>query len=163
MAPNATTYLVASRCHPNLFDALKERQIRLWHVEEDDIQIPAQCVPRGTSITLCALSLMRRLGYRNFEIHGWDGCYDGLKHHASDAPLADLPEDTVTITLARDVDGTLVELKKFTTRTCWAVEAQEAVNQLQFADYSYTIHGPGMIAEMVRSHVTRGLTCSPSP
>lgn len=156
VAPLETRYFVASRCDPAVFRALQGRDVELWHVAEDGVETPSRRVPRSCTITLCALTLMRRLGYRHFEIYGWDGSYDGLIHHASDAPLEEHPDDTIHMKFAKQgEDGELTEGREFLTTRRWAVEAQEAVVQLQFADYTYTIHGPGMIGETIRAHVNR--------
>lgn len=156
-APFGVKYLVASRCHPRVFGALRGRDVEVWHVAEEDVHIPARKVPRSCTITLCALTLMRRLyGYRHFEIYGWDGSFDGMTHHASEAPLEAYPEGTVQLKFARQAeDGELIEGHEFMTTQQWAAESQEAIFQLQMADYSYTIHGPGMIGELVRGHVNR--------
>jgi hypothetical protein len=155
-APVPTKYLVASRCHPSIFRALRGYDVRLWHIEEDGVETPSPAIYRGSTITLCAMTLMRRLGYRHFEIHGWDGCYDGLRHHASAKPLKAVPDDAIHFEFQHQAeDGELIQGRKFITTTAWSLEAQEAVIQLQLADYSYNIHGPGMIAEMVRAHVRR--------
>lgn len=140
-APLLTTYLVASKCDRSVFNALARHDVRLWHID-DSPGVPWG-VPTATSITLVALSLLRRMGYREFRVWGWDGCYlDGLDHAI---PQAHRGED-VTV----EVNG-----RPFHTTTTWAVEAQDAVNQLSDADYTVHIEGDGMVKAIVGALVPR--------
>lgn len=134
-APETTRYFVASKCHPAVFDALKGRDIRLWHIDDYPIA-DRRAVPRAVSITLCAMTLMNRLGYRHFDVYGWDACYiDGL-HHASDDQFRALEPSDITL----ECDG-----KLFQTTHTWAAEVQDAIWQLAVADYDVTINGSGMV------------------
>lgn len=133
--PRGTSYLVASKCDRRVFNALRLRSVRVWHV--DDCDTVPWGVPSAVSITLVALSLMRRMGYRDFRVWGWDGCYVDGKDHA--VPQAH-KGDNITI---------LVGDRSFQTTTTWAAEAQDAVNQLAGADHRVRIEGDGMIKAVV--------------
>lgn len=139
-APLQTTYLVASKCDRRVFRALRHRHILLWHI--DDVPGAPWAVPSASSITLTALSLMRRMGFRKFRVWGWDGCYIDGRDHAFGQPHTG---EGVNV---------LVGGVSYTTTTTWAVEAQDAVLQLDGADYEVTIEGPGMIGAIVRALVT---------
>lgn len=137
--PRLTTYYIASKCHPDVFRALRDRDVRLWHVND--------LVPDGvgcaSSITVTALNLMVRMGWRRFEVYGWDCCYgpDG-SHHASDQGA---PEQArVNIEIGQRV---------FHTNTTWAAEAQDAIHviaMLEFLGVEVVIHGDSMI-EAIRT------------
>lgn len=143
--PKGTTYLVASKCHRRVFNALRLRPVLLWHV--DDTPGVPWGVECATSITLVTLSLFRRMGYRNFRVWGWDGCYVDGQDHAVPQPHKG---DDRTI---------ILNDRSFQTTTAWAVEAQDAVNQLAGADYRVQIEGDGMIKAIVGALVPsqRGL------
>lgn len=135
IVPDETVYLVASKCHPAVFDRLKGRDVRLWHIED----VPGRRnVPTASTVTLCAIALMRRLGWRRFETWGWDACFlDGMDH-ASAQPIGKI--NLVTVTIGD---------KAFHTTPAWAVEAQDAWRQLAMADYEVDVRGPGLVAEML--------------
>lgn len=151
--PMTITYLVASKCHPRVFAKLKGRDVRLWHIDDHPLPDRTRAVPVASSVTLCVMSVMRRLGYRHFYLHGWDACYDCpalgvVLHHASEPGLKSDPPETVTVFVgaeqSEDGEG-FTGGRPFKTSRTWAAEAQDAMFQLQVADYSVTIHGDGMI------------------
>lgn len=134
-APSAQTYYVASKCHPDVFDALKGRNVVLWHIGDDR----PNGIPTACSITLTAMSLFRLQGWRRFRTWGWDGCYLDGRDHAVGQPHAG---DDRTVIVNDD---------RFHTTTTWACEAQDAVNQLSFADYEVEVMGEGMIGAILRA------------
>lgn len=85
--PTSTVYLVASKCHPDVFKRLEGYDVRLWHISDYPIPSPVRTIPTASSVTLVAFTLMRRLGYRAFDVWGWDGCYIDGKHHAAEQTM----------------------------------------------------------------------------
>lgn len=144
--PTDTIYFVASKCHPAVFEKLKGRDVRVWHLK-DYAAAGRSRIVLASSVTISATWLMHRLGYTDFEYYGWDGCFmDGL-HHASDssswcgAPLLINYGGEV-------VDGEVVGGRTFPTTRSWAFEASGATQFFQLAEYfdiEVTIHGDGMI------------------
>ena len=133
-APQSTTYLVASKCHPSVFEALKGRRVILWHVDDLatwDLVQDRDAISTAVSVTICAFEVMERLGFSRFETWGWDGCYIDGRDHAS-------PQAHRAIDIENDVGG-----KVFQTTTTWALEAQDAWNKLRGANID--IRGGGMI------------------
>lgn len=131
--PKETIYYIASKCHPKVFDALKDRDVRLWHVG-DYVPGGISCAP---SITLTALLLFFKLGWRRFAVYGWDGCFRGEQHHVGDQPAA----QSQRITLE-------VGERTFTTTPTWAQEAQDALYVLSIMEFmgaEITIHGDAMV------------------
>lgn len=151
--PKFTTYLVGSKCHPSVFARLKDRTVRLWHVSDHEATKDHRPIPTASSVTLTALSLMRRvLGFRRFETWGWDGCYLGGLHHATQAPREPQEADiTLMIGSTMDETGKPSGGVPFATSHTWALEAQDAVLQMHRADYEVVIHGEGMIGALLRS------------
>lgn len=140
--PKNTTYLVASKCHPSVFDKLKDRKVLVWHVDDcGKDQLEGRiAIPTAVSITLCALNLSRLLGYADMNVWGWDGCYIDGKDHAVLQPHD--PTNDVTVTFPDE--------RTFNTTHTWAAEAQDAVNQMQVAGYRVNVHGNGMIKAMLQ-------------
>lgn len=149
--PKAITYLVASKCHPKVFEKLRGCDVRLWHIDDQPLPEDTRAVPVASSVTLCITSLMRRLGYRAFDFYGWDGCYEEIAsgviaHHGSDATLSRYPEDTLTVFVGATATAEgFTGGRPFRTTRTWAAEAQDAMLQLQMGDYEVTIHGDGFI------------------
>lgn len=138
-----TTYIVASKCHPTVFKRLEGFDVRLWHINDHDIP-GVRRVPCAVSVTLCAMMLAQRLGWRRLNVYGWDACFgtDGA-HHASGEGAPPMP-DTVDIEVGP---------RHFTTTATWGAEAQDAVNiipVLEWCGVEVNIHGDGMIAAIRR-------------
>lgn len=131
--PETTTYLVASKCHPRVFERLKNRDVRLWHVNDVPIDPKLRVVASAGTVTLTAFRLMASLGWRKFETWGWDGCYiNGLDH---------------AIRQKHNADDMTVKIfgKDYATTAPWMAEANEAVRQLSGSDCDFIINGGGMI------------------
>lgn len=133
--PKSTTYLVASKCHPSVFDALKDRNVIVWHLDDFatwDLVEDREPISSSVSVTICSFEVMERLGFRSFETWGWDASL-GLNGEDHAVPQ---PHNGCNIEI--DVGG-----RTFQTTTSWALEAQDGWNKLQ--DWPITIHGNGMI------------------
>lgn len=130
--PKDTIYYIASKCHPDVFRVLRDRDVRVWDVGDF---VPGG-VPTAVSITLTSLNLFSRLGWRRFNVWGWDGCYKDGKDHA-------VPQRHVG-------DNRILEVGdlRFETTTTWAAEAQDALYilpLLEFLGVEVNIHGDSMI------------------
>lgn len=141
--PKTTVYLVASQCHPAVFTKLEGRDVRVWHVEHPDLEL-SDAVPSAVSVTLMAMQLMARLGYRHFDTWGWDGCYMTGQDHA--APQAHTSAENIRVRVGNE---------SFETTTAWAAEAQDACALIALADFRVNIHGGGMIGAIVKARVRR--------
>jgi hypothetical protein len=86
---DGVVYLMASVCHPKVWKILHGQRVILWHaisgehtpawVEKND---PGQwLVGAGSTVGLCSIHLGGFLGFRKFELHGFDGSFrDGRRH-----------------------------------------------------------------------------------
>jgi hypothetical protein len=148
--PKKTVYLVASKCHPDVFDKLKGCPVVVWHVSDQPVPGMAR-VPVEPSITLSASWLLHRMaGITDFVYWGWDGCYMDGRHHASiesdDAP-APL---TLNYGGSFNQDGEVPKFeggRDFPTTHAWAAEAMGANQFFQLAKYfdiGITINGDGL-------------------
>ena len=143
-APADTVYLVASKCHPAVFEALRDRKVALWHCAEAatlDLMVGRLVIQSSVSVTLCALNLMPVLGFHQLETWGWDGCYLAGRHHAVEQPHS-----------ADDITVRLGPRRGFATTKSWAAEAEEAVRLFELAPRQVTIRGPGMIGAILRQY-----------
>lgn len=138
--PDETVYVVASKCHPKVFERLCGKRVLLWHVDDfatwrlirhfDPIRT-------ASSVTICAFEIGERLGFNRFGIWGWDGCYLDGKDHANGQAHG-----------GYDITNEVGEQVFQTTRT-WALEAQDAVQKLRMTPRDIQIYGPGMIGAML--------------
>lgn len=143
--PKSTTYLVASKCHPYVFDRLAARRVHLWH-------LPDYPAPGGLhqalcpSVTLSGLWLARSLGFTDFDIYGWDCCFDSDASHAGDgSPVG----ETIALNYGGEILGDdVIGGRNFPTTPTWIAESNAAGQFFQLARYfdlRVTIHGDGMI------------------
>ena len=84
-------YLMASTCHPTMWDLLEGHKVKLWHIySNEDNKRVALVYPRGdwiltggNNVGLRCLVIARIMGYRKFHIFGMDCSFPkDSKHHA---------------------------------------------------------------------------------
>lgn len=84
-----TTFLIGSRCHPKVFERLKDCKVVVWHacgdhnileyLEEKNVMEPL--VNGGTTGITRGIYLAYALGYRDFHLFGADSSYkEGVSH-----------------------------------------------------------------------------------
>lgn len=144
-APRRTHYLVNSQCHPSVLEALRGYPwVSLWHSYNEafvDLLDGRTVIDAGTTITLNALPLLHMLGYRSFDVWGWDGCYLGGKDHAVAQKHRRRGSVDLKVGFWR---------RPFKTTPTWALEAQEAVALLSQVNYRVRVRGSGMIGSILR-------------
>lgn len=84
-------YLIGSRADPATFDALRDLDVRLWHVNDAPEQTfekianwpmqPMVGMIGSPSVGLTGLTLLRYMGFTDFHLYGYDSCYVDGKHH----------------------------------------------------------------------------------
>lgn len=85
------TYLIASNCHPDVFENLKGMDVRLWHVVGSDelYKIPRGhwMITGGCNVGLRALVMARLMGYVDVHVFGMDCSSDAKQYfHANFHP-----------------------------------------------------------------------------
>lgn len=89
------TYLIASRCHPKVFERLKDCKVVVWHAAGDnnimalmnraDVIAKQPCeeplINGGTAGVTRTMFLATALGYTELHIYGADSSYSGDKTH----------------------------------------------------------------------------------
>lgn len=82
--PRGVTYFIASACHPDLFDALKGRDVRIWHSNgacNDALPSGSFAVPGGITCITRAPFLAYLLGWQDITIFGADCSYSEVSTH----------------------------------------------------------------------------------
>lgn len=147
----AREYLLASQCHPSLFDlACKETSdgVYLWHqdypdnMEQFDASLPVEhaahtLIGGGTTVGLSALALVYAFGYRKLHLYGYDSSFRAGKGHAY------AQVDNQEILCINTVEG-----REFQTTLSMAQQAErfpQVSDMLIEAGCIVTIHGDGLL------------------
>ena len=153
------TYLVASRCHPKVFDRLRDCKIVVWHASGDlnivelmnrpEVIAKQPCeeplINGGTAgVTRCML-LATTLGYRDIHIFGGDSSYaeDGSTHVAGGSLV---PEKNVIISLGDNPPSYF----RTTPEWCAQVEEYRALYTILTCtnNVKLDVHGEGLMRAM---------------
>jgi uncharacterized Rossmann fold enzyme len=146
------TYLIASHCHPLVFEALRKRKVVLWHgFTDDDVvnqtRLVAECdgsglIAGGTNVGMRAVIVALALGYRRLELHGMDCCYDGQTLWAG--KHSGTPHHTVKVECAGRV---------FDTSDMMMQSTDDFFNLLPaLQGCKVVIHGDGLLEERVKMY-----------
>lgn len=87
-----TQYLIASTCHPKVFDHLEGYKVKLWHVfdatEDGKRLLPhgEWAITGGCDAGLRALTIAAFLGFRDLHVFGLDGSAKRNNKHAAEHP-----------------------------------------------------------------------------
>ena len=151
----ATTYLLASQCAPQTFDAAGLRTI-LWHPNIEGIRDyigdrETALIGGGTTVGLQAMSLAYALGYRNLYLIGYDSSYRGTEGHAY--PQAEnVGEPVMTVNFAG---------RTFTCARWMVHQAEEfkgVLRQLVERDCTVRVAGDGFLQATVKEMQQTALT-----
>jgi len=139
-------YFIASQCHPSMFDHLSAYHVQLWHLYVRKGQTVPPCgtplIAGGTTTGLRTITLFYSMGFRHFELYGFDSCLkDGALRMNGDKPD---PDDKVSEIV---VDG-----KMFYCSPAMVAQAQEFQNIYTTApDIQIRAHGEGLIQTIVEA------------
>lgn len=167
-----TTYLMASRCPPSLFDQLKDCEVVLWHsaaskpgsvapsgkleVNWDDLNMLDECnawkgrfgVGGGTTSGLRAIMLGFLMGFRKFILYGFDSCLAPDKHTKR------FSGENIGIGKIYDV---IVGGKRFWCNGALAQQATEFQMVYEgLPNITIEAKGDGLIAEILKQRRLRG-------
>lgn len=144
------SYLMASVCHPEFWNVLKGKQVRLWHLINGDDMDTVEWVAKnhhegidsmiggGSSVGMRAMNVLSALGYRRFRFYGFD-CSFVDKQYAGEhlgkqqAKTFVRAGDRVFVT-TRQLLQTAIEMEKF-------IETQDA---------EIVFHGDGLMQETAK-------------
>ena len=150
------TYLVAARCHPSVFERLKDCKVIVWYAAGDhniaelmvekDIQEPT--INGGSAAVTRGMYLAFALGYRTFHVFGADSSYseDGKTHINGSV----VPEKDIQIWVGNEIG----KKKKFRTTPEWCAQLEEfKVIYQHFHNYCgarIEVYGEGMLPHVAR-------------
>lgn len=153
------TYLVASRCHPKVFERLKDCNVVVWHASGDQNIMELMNLPEviakqpcheplingGTAGVTRGILLATTLGYKNIHIFGGDSSYaaDGSTHVSGGSLVK---EKDVTIAMGNEPPTYF----RTTPEWCAQVEEYRAIYAILTCASGVTldVHGGGMLGCM---------------
>jgi uncharacterized Rossmann fold enzyme len=141
-------YFIASQSHPDVFDALEEQDVHIWHggapskTEKRILNAYYQkrwlSIFGGSSVGPRAIFIAYLLGIRHLDVYGLDGCLIGRRHH----PYAQSQNDFETQYVVQ------VSRRRFRMHG-WMLKQLDEWLQLGSLipnDLKLTLHGNGVIA-----------------
>lgn len=151
------TYLVGSRCHPKVFERLKDCKVIVWHAGGDHdiyevMQRPDVAEKQGISEPLInggsagitrGIYVVNALGYRDIHLFGADSSYLGDATHVTGSLV---PEKDMLISVGFNPG------RVFRTTPEWCAQVQEY--QSIFTLFTHkdfcklSVHGEGMLPYM---------------
>ena len=139
-------YMIASQCHPAMFDNLDGCQVTLWHPyvkKGQDRPKNSMLIGGGTTSGLRAISLFYVLGYRQFELFGFDSCNDGNLLRVNGEGLKDGDK---LIEVKIDPQG-----ETFYCNTAMALQAEHFQTYYDYLpDATFNGHGYGLIQAIIK-------------
>jgi len=139
-------YMIASQCHPAMFDNLDGYQVTLWHPyvkKGQDRPKKSMLIGGGTTSGLRAISLFYVLGYRQFELFGFDSCNDGELLRVNGDGLKDGDK---LIEVKIDPDG-----ETFNCNMSMALQAEHFQTYYDYLpDATFNGHGRGLIQAIIK-------------
>lgn len=142
-------YLIASSCHPAVFDALQGYDVRVWHSLQNAQHLltlghyPAGdwVLTGGTNVGMRAMVVARILGFTNLHIFGMDCSADDTSMHTGSHPN-EPPKDKYITVRAGDRD--------FKTTKLFLSYAKQFFHEcIQLPDVNVTLHGEGLLQSLV--------------
>lgn len=148
----AREYLLASQCHPSLFDAVPAHKTGLFHMVGSAMNVVSGTLIGGdVTVGLVAPNLAFTLGYREMHLYGYDSSYAEGDHHAYDQDQTDQESQTLEV-YTNDEHGN--PTRKFLTNFAMAKQAElfpKTAAMLCEAGASLMIHGTGLLPAVAQS------------
>jgi len=152
------TYLIASQCHPDVFEHLKENYVILWHalsgIGEDKILENRVLLGGGTTTGMRTMNMVYSLGYRHAHLYGFDSCLtekDGeafkrVNIHSEKG--MDKPVNSIDVWVGK---------RQFWCNPAMAAQANEFQQAMAvLKGMKVNIHGDGLIREIWQHHIGKG-------
>jgi hypothetical protein len=163
-------YLLASQCHPDVFDAVEGRDVWIWHAigpePETEAMLTAYYQGKfmaighgpigGTTVLVRAIALLRTLGFFRFDVFGADSCVGDRGHHAYAQP-----ENDADVVRAFRVQATGGQAHRIFRCTAWHLkQLEDFIRMIRATGHEYVLnlHGDGLLAYALS--VTAELTVS---
>ena len=152
------TYLIASQCHPAVFEHLKDNYVILWHalskIGEEKILEGKVLLGGGTTTGLRTLNMVYSLGYRYAHLYGFDSCL--TEEDGETYKRVNIHSDK-----GMDKPGKIIDVwvgkRRFWANPAMAAQASEFQQAMAVLNgMKVKVHGDGLIAEMWKHHVGKG-------
>lgn len=148
--PADVTYYLAAQVHPCVFDHLKDRDVRLWYMADDQVKLPWGAYPiyGGSTCLSRSPNLAWAQGYREVHVFGGDSSFT----HKTHVHGGELPSNVIET----EVDGV-----KFKTTKQMMSQAVEFVEQMpEWArmkpPLSVSIYGEGLMPSLLAQAMSSG-------
>ena len=163
-APSGVRYLLASQCHPSLFDALADQEVCMWHNgfgDCDDIRAilepywdgenarPIRLIPGGGTVGLRSLFLIAYSGYKKIHVYGMDSSFHGDEHHAYAQPLNDA-DPTQVVALRDPETGSIRRYRCAPWMLRQAEEFKWHWRDLEDLGVRLFVHGKGLVPDIAK-------------
>lgn len=144
-----TEYLIASTCCPEVFDHLRDYNVRLWHVFDNDAEATRVLPPGewaltgGCDVGLRAMTIARFFGFTNLHIFGKDGSEGQTGKHAAEHPNQ-APPQCATV----EYEG-----QTYYTTPSFLEAARQTFHELDMMpDVRATFYGDGLVQAMAKNY-----------
>lgn len=177
-------YLIASQCDPKTWEAVKGRDVWIWHAAAGDNEILKPILddyylgnwmptPGGTTVIMRAISILRATGFLRFDLFGVDSCLsyeesgryidsNTLKHHAYPQPENDLDTKDARVVLVSPTGHP--ELSREFLCAPWHIKQLEDLLQiirLNGDSFLLHVHGDGLLAFALQSSASVAIVANP--
>ena len=157
---DTTKYIIASQCHPSVFDDLPLDRTFVWQVSispeivdhvnkhygkqyEDWYPMPG-----GSTVMLRAFPLLRSLGYHKIHAYGFDSCvFPGKYHHAYDQVEND---DGGPIEMTACKNSRFEKVFLCHPWMVYQVKEFQLMSTRLLQDVDLIVYGDGLIAYMIK-------------
>jgi hypothetical protein len=149
--PN-TSYLLASQCHPNMFDWLALNKVAMWHFKgqvdgEEEIFGRETLINWGVMVGNLSIQIALFLGFQELHFFGMDGNHQDGKHHAYDVGTYD--EMSKNGMGVFEVNG-----KKFVSTTALISQMEHFFDTFASSDGQFLkgyVYGDGLWANVIKA------------
>jgi hypothetical protein len=143
---HAKDHLIASQCHPAVFDALPHAWLYHLQIEGIDDDLPPYPHPfalvgGAASVGNTSTVLAYVLGYRTLHLYGYDSSHRDAQSHAFHQKMNDGEPNCIVTWNGRDYRTSL-------TMKLQAEKAQDTLRLLEGAGVEIHVHGSGLLPDM---------------
>jgi hypothetical protein len=147
-AHSEVQYLMASTCHPSMWDVLEGHRVKLWHIfnGEDYKEVPLNypqgdwIFTGGNNVGVRCLAIARVLGYHKLHVFGMD--YSFPKHDSHHA--------SVHMNASKKIYETPFGGKMYYCEPVMIEYARQFFHEInQLPDVKVILHGEGLLQHMV--------------
>ena len=146
-------YLIASTCHPKLFEHLQGFNLKLWHIfdsAEDGLRVLPRgewALTGGQNVGLRQMTIASFFGFRDLHVFGMDGCQGKTGKHAAAHPMQAKKASTTEYKgVTYETTPAFLECAK---RTFYELDNMPGVNA--------TFYGEGLVQHMARDYVRKAV------